>query len=1196
MPCPTVEFPAQALLGDIDLAIAHADGLLSGNPGPVHLNMCFRENLAPDGGAVRGAPERTSAWDPSYLDTPQMHRWCSGNEPRSVYVRPVLSLGVSSVVDELVEFARRQDSRIILLVGSLRHADEALMVEDMAQRLGAAVFADITSGLRQRPGVVHFADQLLNCPLLAADLLQIDVVLHVGGPLVSARLNAFSKAAEPQLHIRVAHAPIRMDQDYTVTHHIPCSLQALAEALVERGLSRYPGPPAFWKRLSDAAEEVVDALLTQSGAFTEPFVAHTVSRLLHPGGHLQISSSMPIRDLDFFSKPSLDATLTPHPPVANRGAAGIDGVMSTAAGFCHGVGAPTTLVIGDIASIHDINALQQLASAGDLSLTVVIVNNFGGGIFNFLPIAKHTDVLSQYFNEPHAVNFAAACQAFGVAYTLCESARDFEFAYTQSQAPVPPGCRVIEARMRVSHEDNVLVHKKLGQAVAERAKAEILSQIQLGWSHSVGTDANQEAGNETFVLLHGWLGEKADWADVTKLLTESGHDVLSIDLPGHGVAEVGSNRVGDGWEAAALYSLPVMVEALSDVLQRLHIKCPIVAGYSLGGRVAMSLATLHPEQVRGTVALSAHPGLESNIERRQRCIGDAAVARRLTAVSFADFLKAWYAAPLWSGFVERSPDVYASMLAKRLRARPKSASLALLGMSLGRQASCWKLASLHTFWYAYGGLDSKFAGVAAEIERRSQASAGVANGKSTCPRVCSVASAGHAVVEECPREVASFLNQIAASLCGTSPLPRPPPLGSVVQIKAVWSEPLELALKAPLLLSRGDPMPRRSGILIVLQGVLSDVCAAGVGEVCPLPMFHQESLAQAEEQLNLVLKAWSQKPPAVPLELMRLNGAMGRWLAQSCPRGQELLPSVRSGLEMALLHLLGRVSGAPHLGAAAAAEHGLSCASHAGINALVAREEDLNGALGGVTVVKVKVGKDPGEDANRVNTLANALQIQRGPSARLRLDANQAWSVDDAAAFINALSEQSVEMVEYLEEPVQWTAEGAESFLRSWEELAERTSNRIAFAVDESLTETALSTRHLEACEAPVVALVLKPALQGIEQTLKFAAWSLRHGAQPVVSSAFESGVALCHFAILAAVMSAPAQGMRASGVSACHGLGTFTRLAEDVLDPPFADLVDVHGCSGWCVSIFRCQEALDRTADALMASRAPIAKSHAWC
>jgi len=368
--------------------------------------------------------------------------------------------------------------------------------------------------------------------------------------------------------------------------------------------------------------------------------------------------------------------------------------------------------------------------------------------------------------------------------------------------------------------------------------------------------------------------------------------------------------------------------------------------------------------------------------------------------------------------------------------------------------------------------------------------------------------------------------------------------------------------------------------LVVLEAQCGERVLAGIGEVSPLPMFHKETLAQASRQLTAVLQAWSDDPPVVPLELGRLDGAMGRWLVASCG-GEPLLPSVCAGLEMALLHLVSRASGAPHLGALAAETRGASCCSGVGINGLVAREEDLSELCDGPMVVKVKVGKDPAEDAQRTSRLAELLQRQMGLRGRLRLDANQAWSVEDAVSFVGGLSDRALSLIEYWEEPV---APG--NLVADWERLSSQVQGRVRLAVDESLTEGAISLDDLPPCHAPVAALILKPSLQGLERTLEMAGWAVEHGVRPVLSSAFESGVALCHFSILAASM-APPPGAPEMDVSACHGLGTFTHLAEDVLQPPFADLVCNRHGSGWGVGLLGCQEALDHTADALVQVRA---------
>merc|ERR1712008_100115 len=201
-----------------------------------------------------------------------------------------------------------------------------------------------------------------------------------------------------------------------------------------------------------------------------------------------------------------------------------------------------------------------------------------------------------------------------------------------------------------------------------------------------------------------------------------------------------------------------------------------------------------------------------------------------------------------------------------------------------------------------------------------------------------------------------------------------------------------------------------------------------------------------------------------------------------------------------------------------------------------------------------------------------------------RLDANQAWTVDEAVNFINNLSEVAVACIEYLEEPTHWEGDTSK-MMKDWEAVSKKTCHRMKLAVDESLTEGKVSLSQLADCNAPIAALILKPALQGLEKTMELAEWSRARGIQPVLSSAFESGVAMCHFAILAGAMTWDAT----NGISGCHGLGTFTRLAEDVLNPPFADLVRSWHGKGWHVDVLSCQEALDSTADALFFARSQV-------
>jgi 2-succinyl-5-enolpyruvyl-6-hydroxy-3-cyclohexene-1-carboxylate synthase len=170
---------------------------------------------------------------------------------------------------------------------------------------------------------------------------------------------------------------------------------------------------------------------------------------------------MPVRDLDTYAA----AGGAPVPVAANRGASGIDGTVATAAGFARGVGRPVTLLIGDLALLHDLNSLAMLR---DVHVVVVVLNNDGGGIFSFLPIARHEEFFEPYFGTPQGVGFEPAAKMFGLAYEHPGTMEDFVEAYASACARGSSTLIEIET----DREENVVLHRRLLQEVADRvAKA-----------------------------------------------------------------------------------------------------------------------------------------------------------------------------------------------------------------------------------------------------------------------------------------------------------------------------------------------------------------------------------------------------------------------------------------------------------------------------------------------------------------------------------------------------------------------------------------------------------------------------------------------------------------------------------------------------------------------------------------------------
>jgi 2-succinyl-5-enolpyruvyl-6-hydroxy-3-cyclohexene-1-carboxylate synthase len=171
------------------------------------------------------------------------------------------------------------------------------------------------------------------------------------------------------------------------------------------------------------------------------------------GSHLVVASSMPVRDVEWFGTPRGDITV--H---ANRGANGIDGVMATAIGVAIGSGAPTAVLLGDVAFCHDLSTLAALQSRA-LDLTIVVTDNDGGAIFSFLPQASTlpADRFEKLFGTPHGTDIVEVARALGLRAYSAKSAPDLAAAFEE-----PDTCVV---RVASDRRGNVDVHAALNDAV-----------------------------------------------------------------------------------------------------------------------------------------------------------------------------------------------------------------------------------------------------------------------------------------------------------------------------------------------------------------------------------------------------------------------------------------------------------------------------------------------------------------------------------------------------------------------------------------------------------------------------------------------------------------------------------------------------------------------------------------------------------
>jgi len=413
-------------------AVAEA---LGAPPGPVHLNLSFREPLV--GVAADLPPGRAG-------DRPWTRRPPAAGPPSSA---------------DVAALASALDGRRVLVVagGAIDDPDGVLAV---AQRLGWPVVADPRSGCRVRDAVVvSHADAVLR-HLPSASALRPDVVLRCGTPPASKVLAQWLAGLDAW-QVGVDTWGAVLDPDGVLDSVVTAEPGALGRALADQGIGRSPdGWLSSWARADATAGESIAASLTGDRCGdqpTEPLVAADVVAALPDGTTLIVSSSMPVRDVEWYSAPRDGVRV-----LANRGANGIDGVVSTAVGVAL-AGGPTAVLIGDVAFLHDTNALLGLDDRA-VDLTIVVVDNRGGGIFSFLPQASTVDpaVFESLFGTPHDVDLAALAAAHGLV-TL-EVHDGAALAETVRTSMATGGVRLVV--VRTDRSANPAAHDRIHTAVA----------------------------------------------------------------------------------------------------------------------------------------------------------------------------------------------------------------------------------------------------------------------------------------------------------------------------------------------------------------------------------------------------------------------------------------------------------------------------------------------------------------------------------------------------------------------------------------------------------------------------------------------------------------------------------------------------------------------------------------------------------
>lgn len=408
MPCPTTDIPANFVLTTVDQAVFRANGELKG---PVHINCMYREPLFEKvGNGFKPFPAELKHWQNARI--PYTSYFRSGD----TYQKE------RDVSPEIAEKIRGVKCGVIA-VGKLASSAEQRSVLALAEKLGWPVFVDATSGLRlgnSHKNVIHYFDQIL-----LSRMPKVDGVLHLGGRMTSKRWYDYIEAAKPAHYIMVLNHPLRNDPLHGVTLRVQARVGdfcgALAKKITKGKTSAFL--PSL-QNLNQKTDRIIEEYFGREARLSEAAAARLVTQYIPVNDGLFLASSLPVRHVDMYADPRGNAVTVG----ANRGASGIDGTVASACGFAAGLGRRVTLLIGDLALLHDLNSLAML-KASPHPLVIVALNNDGGGIFNFLPVAQFKNGFEKFFGTPHGLNFAAAAQMFDLNYANPQSAEEFVRTY-----------------------------------------------------------------------------------------------------------------------------------------------------------------------------------------------------------------------------------------------------------------------------------------------------------------------------------------------------------------------------------------------------------------------------------------------------------------------------------------------------------------------------------------------------------------------------------------------------------------------------------------------------------------------------------------------------------------------------------------------------------------------------------------------
>ena len=606
---------SDAALLHLRATVSRAVGQAARAPrGAVHLNVPLREPLAP----LPGSTLDTKHLSPLALEG-------RTGEPLTRILPPSRQPN-PRVLDEIR--ARILATERGVIVCGPRDEDDGFgeAIAALAEATGYPVLAEATSQARfgGGPFTVSLYDAILRHEAFAR-AHRPELVLRFGGGLTPKGPQAWVDDSGAEV-VLFSDEGALFDPAHRVARVVEGSA-VMACAALASGLARGMGA---WARAFLWAEQwsraSLESAFSEDMSLTEMRIAYDVVAALPEGAHLFVSSSMPIRDVDAFAP----ATRRRLRVLANRGANGIDGIVSSALGVAAASRRPTVLLTGDLALLHDVGGLLTARRAG-VPLTVVVVNNDGGGIFSFLPLAK-SDGAQPHYEALWGTPARGGLLARRLALPGTLPASGLVLGAARG------GVRGAQGRPAPHRGPGARAREECGLApAAVRPNGRLTGRGPMALKLAYETWGE---GTHPLLLLHGFTGNRSAFDHLRPLLGRT-VSAIAVDLPGHGQTPLPARTGREGFLET--------VDALLDVLDALGVQKANLLGYSQGARFALAAALARPERFGRLIMESGSPGLHRRQERTERRAKDAELATFIRQRGVEAFVEHWESLPLFDG-------------------------------------------------------------------------------------------------------------------------------------------------------------------------------------------------------------------------------------------------------------------------------------------------------------------------------------------------------------------------------------------------------------------------------------------------------------------------------------------------------------------------------------------------------------------